>query len=1244
LLYTRAGLDKHLKVELSDEVRGVYDRMLATDEQIKLTEQAQSLIPLFETADQGGMTPEAFAAYQALNQDASATAVEELQARSMKNMQWMHNAHNRATRKRKKEIKTLRDHMKMLVRSELIKQPVYRAYQFLTTKRGPNDKIKGPPKIKKTAALDTEHDTLLTAIAKLGGLNRKLVVSEWGIDPTESNYMPVFGKYLFRAGDNGVSIDEMRGLLAEQGYLDESDIHEFEIKFDESLHGRDHYSTDYDYEIRIPGDTVENVMGLNAGRLDYASLGEMGVPQDVIDKLEARKMTVEKGGIHPEIVSYMFTGEDPTDFMRQLAEAKPLKEAIQSETDARMLERYGDMSSPKELSSAADSAVHNSLRTRMVTIEANALAKLTGKPRIIAQAAKNFANNTIARLRLGELTTGQYSSAEARAARAAAKASKAGDIEKAATEKRNQVVLSYLTKAAHNAKIKTERDIKYLRKFSRKNVRKRLTQDYQDQIDKLLENIDLRQVSKRKLDRRASLDKWIQAQVDKGITPDIPDYLLNYKKSYKDMTVEEFQGLVDSVKQIESIGKRMRKLLVAKDKRELKAVTNQGGIEIRANGGKRRPEEKPGRFKLWQEGVRAAHRKLNSLLRQFDGGKSDGFMWNLVGRTKNELSDYEVTQKMKASKKLAEMYKPIMELKGGINGNKSKRMVPTIGKAFTRGQRIAYMLYWGSETGRNRILKGEGWRADQVAELFSTASEAEAKFVNDIWEYYDTFWPEIVAKQKRILAVAPKKVKNAPYSITTIDGKTINMRGGYHRIEYDRYRGANPESRTDSERAAEAADRALHGFTYNLMTDRGHLETRAEDVGMPLDRSLDVIDNHIGRLIHDLAWHEWLIDAYRIFDSKDIAGAIREHYGAATLHTIKDAIRSIASGDILPQDGVEVTEAWLRRNITRSVIGMSVTTGSLQPFGLFQAMTRNQTGAKWVLRGMARWIGDAARFRNAAAFAAEKSDFMYIRLKSTTNIKELQEISGRINHGQHKVKAAYNGILFYTVKMMQLVSDIPIWFGEYEKQMTLRPDDEARAIQLANEAVRSTQGTGETSDLSQVQIKHPMYGIFYNFFNTTYNLIAESTAMTNFKHPASVLGWMLDMAFLAVVPAIVPNIIMSLFRGDDNWDNWIDKMVKWEASYLLNLMVGVRELSGLIEGFTYRGPPASRIVTDVPRFLRKVGQGELNQALFNTGIRALGAGIGAPSTQLLRTYKGWVAWDNGEAPASSIFFGKPWRN
>jgi hypothetical protein len=73
-----------LDVELSDGIRGVMDRMLATDEEIAATKTAMGLQPLFRSPEEAGMSPEQFQDYLAIAEQATSHATMAATHRVMK--------------------------------------------------------------------------------------------------------------------------------------------------------------------------------------------------------------------------------------------------------------------------------------------------------------------------------------------------------------------------------------------------------------------------------------------------------------------------------------------------------------------------------------------------------------------------------------------------------------------------------------------------------------------------------------------------------------------------------------------------------------------------------------------------------------------------------------------------------------------------------------------------------------------------------------------------------------------------------------------------------------------------------------------------------------------------------------------------------------------------------------------------------------------------------------------------------
>lgn len=1240
---------KALNVELTDEVRGTFDRMLATDEQIELAEQGRSMLPLFASAEQAGMTTEEFAAYQLLGAEATADAAADLQARGIRDMQWLRNARSKRLKALQAEAKERRAEIEMQVRKEVQQRSVYRVWQFLTNKMTAEDKVPVVEPPKQTRTLNPEVDNLFQAIAKLGGLHRADVESLWGFGKKERSPQVGFGLYVLRK--EGHSIEAMTEKLVEAGYLipdadGQVDPAVFEDKFHEELAGNSQYSIHHDIaaqQEQRAGEQATNLEQLGAGRLDLAALKDMGLSEEVVNVLVARKMTA-KNGLHPDLVAELFIDPEMQEPMFEsgdalvhyLATANDMQAEIDALTDQRMLEQYGDIATPEALERAADAAIHNDARARMITTEANAINRATGKPKIMLQAAKQYASAAVGRLKVRNVKPLQYSNAEARAARAADKAMKAGDTELAASEKRNQLLNNQLAREAHLAREEVDKGLRYFKKFDK--VVKGIDFEYQDQIHQLLERFDLRKGQTRKAaDKRKGLAEWIKAQEDLGMVPNLDPLIAAeaFKTSYLEMTVEEFRGLKDAVEQIEHLGRLKKKLLTAKDQREFNAIAEEAADTIIENGGKAKnvPLEPDRGLLSWARGFLASHRKFSSLMRQMDGGNDAGIMQETLTRTMNDRGTWEAVQQEKATVRLGEIYAPLLEL-GKLN---VKRLVPGTDISLSRAGRMSVLLNMGNQDNMQRLQTT--FTPAQLRAIVAQTTEVEAQFVNDVWEFLDSYWPDIAAKEKRLTGKEPGKVEAVPFEITLADGSQRQMSGGYYPIKYD----LAASDRAAAHDAAQQAKEMLAGAYTRSTTRRGHTKARQENVSQKLLLDLDVITQHVQQVTHDLAWHEWLIDANRMLSDKRIAGAIRDHYGHDVLQTLRDHVRAIATDNLQIMDGMDRAMTYMKGAVARSTMGLSLTTALMQPFGLTQSMYR--IGPRYVISGMRHWLGDAAHFQNSMREISEKSEFM--RLRDKTFNRELAQINASVSKGKSKARQVADASLFYLMQKMQLIADVPTWWGAYDKAIDQGLSEE-QAVRMADQAVIESQGGGQTKDLAAVQRDHPILTMFYSYFSGTYNLMAESTASTNWRSPASIAGWMGDMAMLAVIPAIGPSLLMMLLKGegsdDDDLATWGERLLSWQAAYLMGAVVGLREASGLVAGYDYTGPAVSRVFVDIGGLMKQAQQGELDEGLAIASARLTGTLFGLPATQAIRSYRGWKAWDEGDAPITSLLVGPPARD
>lgn len=114
---------KSLNVELTDDVRAVFDRLLATDEEIAAAEREQNVKPIFTTAEEAGMSAATFEAYRKLAEQAHEDAKDRLEREKLKEV----------TRAHKAWWKEARAKMAEEVESEAKQNPVYEALNFLYT-------------------------------------------------------------------------------------------------------------------------------------------------------------------------------------------------------------------------------------------------------------------------------------------------------------------------------------------------------------------------------------------------------------------------------------------------------------------------------------------------------------------------------------------------------------------------------------------------------------------------------------------------------------------------------------------------------------------------------------------------------------------------------------------------------------------------------------------------------------------------------------------------------------------------------------------------------------------------------------------------------------------------------------------------------------------------------------------------------------------------------------------------------
>lgn len=960
-------------------------------------------------------------------------------------------------------------------------------------------------------------------------------------------------------------------------------------------------------------------------------------------------MTSEKNGTHPEQIADIFGFPSAIQMVNELLAAENMQEKIDGLTDIRMLSEHGDLVDPRSIEQAANAAVHNEARARFMATGLKMLTKI-GSVRNLVRAAKQAAYNAISNKQIRDLRPGQYDAAETRANKEVLKLAPKSPA-KAIIAQRQALLSNRMAKETRVALDEVEAGLAYLKRLQSEGAKKSIDLAEREQIDRLLRPFDMSMgLSAKEIDARAALVEWIQRMEDKGFEPAFDDAALEkiLSKPYKTMTMSEFRGLIEAVKQIEHLGRMKKKLLTAKEKADLDARVEEATASIIDNANRTvkehpAPTDIAGLAGKWWRQMLAAHRKFASLIREMDGGQDNGVMANLMLYTMNDAGNNEVNMRSAAADKLAELFKPIQKELGSSRLWSRKRPVPGTEISMTKEQQLMFALNWGTEGNRQRLIDGglSGHRQlsqGEAQKIIESLTKQDWDFVQSVWDYLATFRPLIAKQERALTGVEPEWIPAAP-----IDTPHGQYRGGYFPAKYD----ADLSTRSESLEAVTNLRQAMSGAFGRSSARSGYTKKRAaEVVGRPLLLSFNTISQHVSEVTHRLAWQEWLIDANRLL--KRLDSPIREHYGAENLREMRQLVRDIAAGDAPSTTPVERAINHIRIGSTVVGMGWRFSTALLQPTGLAQSWVR--IGGPAMARGIGRFM---AHPRDSLKFIKERSPMMRERAK--TMQREINEVLNVVRAGE-KVSAV-QGSYFTMIHKMQQMVDAPTWLGAYEKALgelqletalndKQRQELEDKAIKIADQAVLDSQGAGTIKDMAAVQRGSPIFKLFtnfYSYFNTTYNLNAEAFRKAKLT-PSSLAMLAVDLLIVNAVPTIFALALHELLKNKCEWDTecLAKQLSVDQVNNLLGQMILLREAGSAVnaaagEGFGYSGPAGLRFFSDLYKFGQQASQGEMDMNTFKAANQVGGALLHYPAGQINSTLEGIMAIEDGDVEGVNIF-------
>lgn len=356
----------------------------------------------------------------------------------------------------------------------------------------------------------------------------------------------------------------------------------------------------------------------------------------------------------------------------------------------------------------------------------------------------------------------------------------------------------------------------------------------------------------------------------------------------------------------------------------------------------------------------------------------------------------------------------------------------------SKEQIICMALNWGTVSNRQRLLGGLA--SDQrtpeavqemekeVLDLFEkTMTAKDWQVVQKLWDHINEYWDMTVEVEEKLNGIALQKIEASPFTMTTADGQTIKLEGGYMPVKYD----PRKSSKAGEQSIDEAAQSIMAG-AQRFGAGRSFTKGRSEfDIYRPLRLDFGVVESHLQDVIRNATFRLPVRDVYRIITNLDFENHVVEHMGREFHNVLKgwavDAWKQVSDNGNTADNVLSSGLSMFRRSATMSIMGYRLWP-CIENFSNI-SIAIGKIGAGRLLAGIADFYGSPAE---AMESVKQKSIFMRNRLENMD--RDIRSQPGIFRAGNKLAEFARSHAYDLMVYSDLMVS-APLWLRSYKDAM-----------------------------------------------------------------------------------------------------------------------------------------------------------------------------------------------------------------
>ncbi len=482
--------------------------------------------------------------------------------------------------------------------------------------------------------------------------------------------------------------------------------------------------------------------------------------------------------------------------------------------------------------------------------------------------------------------------------------------------------------------------------------------------------------------------------------------------------------------------------------------------------------------------------------------------------------------------------------------------------SYTKEQLLAMALNFGTKSNRERLIETL-WLSDTLNTdektildmLDKNLTDKDWDFVESVWEHLNSYWGERNKVQNDLYGTPLGKVQGEEFTLKS--GRVIH--GAYYRIKYDPLSSTKTSNFSTTD-IAKMDMQNISSFSLGMGSTKQRAGTSG---GQKLRLDLDVYVEAVNEAMQHIAMREATVDVYKLLNRKEVVTAIENTAGPETLSLLQGWAKDCWHSSIKDMSEWDSTLGRARRRFNFATMGFRFSTALLNIGNITGMMER--MGAANALKA----VGDFyfhGNIKEQRAFIQSKSTmmrdrgatidrdmFMQDRLPVGKNESELRS---KIEHGKYGVDTL-NAKAYWLIQATDEMFSLPEWLYTYKNAMAVmevdgkltRDEMDAEAVRLADKAVRETFGSNETKDQTSFIRKNGILAQMTTFYSYT-NLVTNQFIRAGYTlydkgdvKPLLAATW-----YWWILGALVETTLREIGDDSDDEDKWKKKFLHVIAS------------------------------------------------------------------------------------------------